>query len=172
MARVWRCHPWCPRALSLHMSTACLYHTREGCCLLVRLQVKNSNTPEIQRNATRRTLNSDMQKLLGDEVYQKYRKVRVANTAKAKVSGSGGTAPGSTHARPAAPVRSSGKSAGGSPGGKKGGKKKGAAGTSGAAAKAAGAGRQLHGQLGENEEMTSLPATDASVISLEAGVFL
>lgn len=39
--------------------------------------------PEAQRNATRRALNSDMQKLLGDETYQKYRKVRV-ETAKVK----------------------------------------------------------------------------------------
>ena len=35
-----------------------------------------------QKNATRRSFNGEMQKLLGDEAYQKYRAVRVANTAK------------------------------------------------------------------------------------------
>ena len=43
-----------------------------------------STIPEAQRNATRRALNSEMQKLLGDSMYQKYRQVRVANTAKGK----------------------------------------------------------------------------------------
>ena len=35
-----------------------------------------------QKNARRRSFNGEMQKLLGDEAYQKYRAVRVANTAK------------------------------------------------------------------------------------------
>lgn len=54
-------------------------------------EVKNSDAKgmeaEAKKNATRKALNGDMQRLLGDEVYQKYRAVRVANTAKAKASG-------------------------------------------------------------------------------------
>ena len=51
---------------------------------------------ESAKNATRREMNSEMQKLLGDEIYQQYRKARVANTAKAvakaKGAGAGGAA--------------------------------------------------------------------------------
>jgi len=56
--------------------------------LLKRMrEVKNSDVPELQKNTTRRAMNGEMQKLLGDEMYQQYRKIRVANTAKAKSSG-------------------------------------------------------------------------------------
>lgn len=63
-------------------------------------EVKNSDAKgteaEAKKNATRKALNGDMQKLLGDEVYQKYRQVRVANTAKAKAAG-GHSSGHSTH---------------------------------------------------------------------------
>ena len=50
--------------------------------------------PEREKNATRRSQNSAMQKLLGDEMYQRYRAVRVANTAKLVAKAGGGGAPG------------------------------------------------------------------------------
>ena len=99
-------------------------------------EVKNSKDPEAQRNATRRTLNAEMQKLLGDEVYQKYRQARVANTAKAK----GGTSTGAA-AAPAAPASAAAAAAAAykgiagavaaKKGGKGAGKKKGAAAATG-----------------------------------------
>jgi len=42
----------------------------------------NDKLPEVERNATRKGLNDDMHKLLGDALYQQYRSLRVANTKK------------------------------------------------------------------------------------------
>lgn len=64
--------------------------------------VKGSVDAESKKNATRRALNGDMQKLLGDAVYQKYRAVRVANTAKAKTSTGGSASPKSADGVPSA----------------------------------------------------------------------
>ena len=58
---------------------------------------KNAELPEAQKNATRRAQNAEMQKLLGDEVYAKYRAVRVSNTKAAKAAGTGGVPGASTH---------------------------------------------------------------------------
>jgi len=61
--------------------------------LLKQMREEIPKLPEAERSEKRRTLNSDMQKLLGDEMYQKYRAVRTANTAKAKGGGSTGAQP-------------------------------------------------------------------------------
>lgn len=65
---------------------------------------KNAEIPEAQKNQTRRAQNAQMQKLLGDELYTKYRQIRVANTAAAKAKGGGGGGGGtgaSAHQHPA-----------------------------------------------------------------------
>ena len=76
------CVPSCSLILHSFSRTQLLKKMRE---------VKNSDAKdtaaEAKKNATRKALNGDMQRLLGDEVYQKYRAVRVANTAKAKAAG-------------------------------------------------------------------------------------
>jgi len=57
--------------------------------LLKKMKNVNKDVAEPLRNSTRRALNSEVQKLLGDATYQKFRKARMANTAKAKGSGTG-----------------------------------------------------------------------------------
>ena len=75
-------------------------------------EIKNSEATkgseaETKKNATRRALNGDMQKLLGDAVYQKYRAIRVANTAKAKPSASTGGSASVAPSTAAAPASTS-----------------------------------------------------------------
>ena len=56
---------------------------------------KSADLTEQQKSANRRAMNGEVQRLLGDEVYQKYRAVRVANMPKKK----GGGAPAEAKAK-------------------------------------------------------------------------
>ena len=72
---------------------------------------KSSTVSDALKNATRRSQNGEMQKLLGDELYQKYRQVRVSNTGKLGAKAVGAAAAKSAGAPPVA-AKSKGKGKG------------------------------------------------------------
>ena len=58
--------------------------TKNKVLTLMKKMRELAKSPESEREASRKEINKQMQALLGDEKYQKFRALRTANTAKAK----------------------------------------------------------------------------------------